>query len=365
MMQINPDVCASYPITPQTQIIETFSKYVSDGKVTTENILAESEHSAMSACIGASAAGARVFTATASQGLAYMIEVLYIAAGLRLPMIMVVGNRGIGAPLLLHCDYSDSFLARDSGWIQIYCKDVQEVYDTTLMAVKITEKTKIPVMVMMDGFYTTHGEQVIDTLTSTQAKNFVGKKPSWPNMLDSKMTFGNVALTDSNLEVRERQFKDLRESDDSILGVQKEFNKKFGRVYGLYESFGLEGADLVFVSMGSTYQVIELACKELRKKGKKVGCLRPRVYRPFPFESLRTELAGKEIVVMDRAISQGAEFGPMGLEFQGMGKEFYNVVYGIGGRDFGLEEARDLINKFLTGKQKKFQFYGLRADLEN
>ncbi|PIU02751.1 MAG: pyruvate ferredoxin oxidoreductase, partial [Candidatus Diapherotrites archaeon CG09_land_8_20_14_0_10_32_12] len=295
MMQINPDVCASYPITPQTQIIEIFSKYVADGKVTTENILVESEHSAMSACIGASAAGARVFTATASQGLAYMIEVIYIAAGLRLPMTMVVGNRGIGAPLLLHCDYSDSFLARDSGWVQIYCKDVQEVYDTTLMAVKITEDIKIPVMVMMDGFYTTHGEQVIDTLSTKQAKDFVGKKLKWANMLDSKISFGNVALMDSNIEVRERQWKDLAESSKSILKIQKGFEKISKRGYGLYESFGLKDANTVFVSMGSSYQAIELACQELRKNGKKVGCLRPRVYRPFPYTELRAELKGKKV----------------------------------------------------------------------
>ncbi len=365
MMQINPDVCVSYPITPQTQIIETFSKYVADGKVTTENILAESEHSAMSACIGASAAGARVFTATASQGLAYMIEVIYIAAGLRLPMTMVVGNRGLSAPLLLHCDYSDSFLARDSGWVQIYCKDVQEVYDTTLMAVKITEDIKIPVMVMMDGFYTTHGEQVIDTLSTKQAKDFVGKKLKWANMLDSKISFGNVALMDSNIEVRERQWKDLAESSKSILKIQKGFEKISKRGYGLYESFGLKDANTVFVSMGSSYQAIELACQELRKNGKKVGCLRPRVYRPFPYTELRAGLKGKKVIVLDRAISHGAEFGPMGLEFQGMGKEFYNVVYGIGGRDFGIEEAKDLVKKFLKGKQKKFQFYGLRKDLKN
>ncbi len=225
MMQVNPDVAAVYPITPQTQIIDVFSKYVSDGKVDTENILVESEHSAMSACIGASASGARAFTASASQGLAYMAEVVYVAAGLRLPIVMAVANRGLSAPITLGCDHSDTFMLRDSGWIQIYCEDVQEVYDYMVMSFKIAEATNLPVMIMMDGFFTSHGEQVLNILDDKLVKKFVGKKPKTDNLLDSKVTIGGVGLTDIYLESKAQQYLAMEESRKKIGEVHKSFAK--------------------------------------------------------------------------------------------------------------------------------------------
>ncbi len=364
MMQVNPDVCCVYHITPQTQIIDTFSKYVSDGKVTTENILVESEHSAMSACIGASASGARAFTASASQGLAYMAEVVYVAAGLRLPIVMAVANRGLSAPITLGCDHSDTFMLRDSGWIQIYCEDVQEVYDYMVMSFRIAESINFPVMIMMDGFFTSHGEQVLNILDDKLVKKFVGKKPKTDNLLDSKVTIGGVGLTDIYLESKAQQYLAMEDARKKIEEVHKSFAKLSKRNYVFYDAYKVKDADLVFVVLGSAAQTLKIVCEQFREKGVKVGVLRPKVYRPFPHASLKKELENKKIVVLDRAISFGSEYGPLGLEFQAMGKEFYNVMFGLSGRNFGVEDAKKLVQKFLKAKQPKFQFYGLREDVK-
>ena len=363
VMQVNPDVCAAYPITPQTQIIEKFSKYCSDGKVDTENILVESEHSVMSACIGASAAGARTFTASSSQGIAYMAEMMYIASGLRLPIVMVVGNRSLSAPINIYCDHSDSFMVRDSGWIQIYCEDVQEVYDSTIMAFKIAESVNIPVMVMMDGFYTTHSEQVLHTLLDVSVKKFVGVRPKRENLLNDKLTIGPMSLSDSYLETKVQQYNAMEASTKEIEKVQKDFTETTGRKYGFYDSYNVKDAEIVFVCIGSSAQTFKIVSDEFRKKGIKISVLRPRIFRPLPYNELKKDLHNKKVVVLDRAISFGSEYGPLGLEFQNYGKEFYNVMYGLGGRDFGIEDAKIIVEKFLKGKQPKHQYYGVREDL--
>ncbi len=362
-MQINPEVCSAYPITPQTPIIETFAKYVSDGKVTTNMILTESEHSAMSACIGASAFGARTFTATSSQGLLYMNEVIYTASGLRLPIVMAVGNRAIGAPINIHTDHSDSFTVRDCGWVQIYCEDVQEVYDTMLMAQRIAEKVNLPVMVMQDGFYTTHSLQPIDILSTEVVKQFVGEKPKTDNISNTKMTIGSFALPDVYYEARIAISKAIDASKDVIENIQKEFFDLTKRNYNLFDSYNVEDADYVFVVLNSSAQLFKEACDEYRKKGIKIGVLRPRVFRPFPFEELEKELEGKKIIVVERVGNYGAEFSPLALEFSRFGKEFYNIVFGLGGRDFNLDDANKVVEMFTKEKQSKFQYYGYKKEM--
>jgi len=362
-MQIDPEVCAAYPITPQTPIIETFAKYVSDGKVSSSFILVESEHSAMSAIVGASAFGARTFTASSSQGLLYMNEVIYAASGLRLPIVMVVGNRAISAPINIHTDHSDSFSLRDSGWIQIYCEDVQEVYDSIIMAQKIAEKTLLPVMVMQDGFYTTHSLQPIYVLENGDVKDFIGEKPKRDNLYDDKITFGEFALQDVYFETRIQLANALRDSKKVIEEIQNDFSDKFGRDYSFYDALELEDAEYVFIALNSVSQVIKQAVSEFRKKGIKVGMLRPRIYRPFYFDELKEILKDKKIVVLERVGNYGAEFGPMALEFKGLGKEIYNVIFGLGGRDFNFDDAMKVLEMFVKNKQPKFQYYGENKDL--
>lgn len=364
-LQINPEVCAAYPITPQTPIIETFAKYVSDGKVTTNMILAESEHSALSACIGASAFGARTFTATSSQGLLYMNEVIYTASGLRLPIVMAVGNRAIGAPINIHTDHSDSFTVRDSGWIQIYCEDVQEVYDTMIMAQKISEKTDLPVMVMQDGFYTTHSLQLVDVLETKELLKFIGEKPKSDNLSNTKMTIGSFALPDVYYEARIQLAQALNRSKDVIDKIQNEYYDLTNRQYDLFDSYKVDDADYVFIVLNSSAQLFKESCDDYRKKGIKVGTLRPRIFRPFPFDELQKELNGKKVIVVERVGNYGAEFSPLALEFSKFGKEFYNVVFGLGGRDFNLDDANKVVEMFVNTKTKqpKFQYYGYKKEL--
>lgn len=362
MKQINPDVCAAYPITPQTQIIETYAQYVADSLVDTEMVLTESEHSALSVCVGASAYGSRTFTATASQGLLYMNEVIYSASGLRLPMVMAVGNRAISSPINIHCDHSDSFTVKDAGWIQIYCEDVQEVYDTSLMAFKIAEKANLPIMFMQDGFYTTHSLQAINLIDDKKVKSFLGKAPK-RDSLKENLTIGMFALQDSYMEARYNMFLALKDSEKIITDVQNDFFKLTGRKYSLFESYKVKDAELVFIILSSTSQLMKKAVDYYRNKGKKVGLLRLRVFRPFPFESLKKELKNKTLVVMDRNGNYGSEFSALAEEFKNIGKDLYNVIYGLGGREFNDKDALNLVNNFLTKKQPKIQYYGLRKEI--
>ncbi|MEK7774088.1 MAG: pyruvate ferredoxin oxidoreductase, partial [Deltaproteobacteria bacterium] len=280
MKQINPDVSPSYPITPSTGIVEEFASYVADGAVETEVITVESEHSAMSAAIGASAAGARVMTATSAQGLALMWEMLYVASGMRLPIVLTDVNRALSAPINIHCDHSDSMGARDSGWIQLYSETVQEAYDNLIQAVRIAENENVllPAMVCLDGFITSHAIENITLIDDSGVKDFVGEyRPAHPLLdTDNPVTMGALSLQDSYIEFKHQQSQAMGRAKDVVIEVGREFGGKFGRTYGLFEAYRLDDADAAIVILNSAAGTTKVAIDELRKQGKKVGLLRPR-----------------------------------------------------------------------------------------
>src|SRR3990172_11049191 len=305
LRQINPDVCAAYPITPATDLMQRFTGFVSNGKVNTEMILVESEHSAMSACIGASAAGGRVATATSSQGLALMWEMLYIAAGTRLPIIMPVVNRSLSAPLNIHGDHSDAMGARDSGWIQLWSENVQEAYDNTIQAFKIGEHMdiRLPVMVCLDGFIISHSIERTEYLEDSEVKNFVGEfKNLFPLLdLDKPNSYGPLILTDLYHEYKRAQHEVMTKVKDVVLGVAKDFEKLSGRKYGLFESYRLEDADIALVILNSAAGTSKDVIDDFRNKGIKAGLLKPGLFRPFPYEEMADALKNtKAVCVMDR-----------------------------------------------------------------
>ena len=309
MKQVDPDVCAAYPITPSTTIIENFSSYVADGTVQTELITVESEHSAMSACIGAAAAGARVMTATSSQGLALMWEMLYIASGLRLPVVLATVNRALAAPINIHCDHSDSMGARDSGWVQLYSETVQEAYDNVFQAVRIAEnpEVRLPVMVCLDGFITSHAIENLTTIDDADVKAFIGEPVASETTLldvDNPSSVGAVALPDTYMTFKNQQSDAMGRAKGVVEAVGKEFGKKFGRDYGLLEGYRLEDADTAIVLLNSAVGTTRVAVDELRKAGRKVGLLKLRLFRPIPHKEIAEALKGlKAIACLDRADS--------------------------------------------------------------
>ncbi|MDH4226546.1 MAG: pyruvate ferredoxin oxidoreductase [Deltaproteobacteria bacterium] len=372
MRQIDPDVCPAYPITPSTGVVEEFSGYVADGKVTTEFVTVESEHSAMSACVGASAAGARVMTATSSQGLALMWEVLYIASGMRLPIVMTVVNRALSAPINIHCDHSDSMGARDSGWIQLYSETVQEAYDNLFQAVKIAEDERVllPVMVCMDGFITSHAIGVMEPLEDKDVKDFLGVYSPKQSLLDTDhpITMGAMTLPDSYMDIKHVQSNVIAASKDVVAEVGKAFGKRFGREYGLMETYKLDDADVAIVILNSAAGTTKVAIDKLRKEGKKVGLLRPRLFRPFPHAEMAAALKNvKAVCVMDRADSFSGFGGPL---FNEIRSALYDLekrpkimgrIYGLGGRDYTVENAEavfaELYKLMETGKAEELTRY--------
>lgn len=362
MRQINPEVCAAYPITPSTQIMEEFSSFVADGVVDTELITAESEHSAMSACIGASAAGARAMTATSSQGLALMWEMLYIAAGMRLPIVMACVNRALSAPINIHCDHSDSMGARDSGWIQIYSETVQEAYDNIIQAVRIAEDRDVllPVMVCLDGFITSHAIENLCLLDDEEVKSFIGEyKPAHPLLdTDNPVTYGAMTLPDSYIEIKRQQSEAMRLAKDVILKVGEGFGLLSGRGYGLLESYRLDGAEVAIVILSSSAGTTKVAVDELRAKGLKVGLLKPRVFRPFPYREIGEALRGVKVVgILDRSDSFSSFGGPLFTEVRSALYELnerpvvVGRVFGLGGRDYGVEDAIKVFDELLRIKK--------------
>ncbi|MDO8734393.1 MAG: pyruvate ferredoxin oxidoreductase, partial [Elusimicrobiota bacterium] len=317
MRQINPDVVAAYPITPATEIVMIFSQFVADGLVDTEYIAVESEHSAMSACIGACAAGGRVMTSTSSQGLALMYEMLYIAAGLRLPIVVAEVNRALSSPINIHGDHSDTMGARDSGWIQIFSENSQEAYDNMIQAVRIAEKVKLPVMVMTDGFIISHCLEVIDMIPDSDVKKFVGEYKPERFLLDVKnpFTLGAIDLQDYYFEHKMQEAEAMKNSGKIILDVAADFKKKFGREYGYFEKYKLDDAEIAVVCMGSTAGTTKVVVDELRSKGIKAGLLKPRVFRPFPYKEIADELSHlKAVAVLDRSDTFSAYGGPLFTE---------------------------------------------------
>ncbi len=378
MRQINPDVVAAYPITPQTAIVQTYSQYVADGEVDTEFMAVESEHAAMSACIGAAAAGGRVMTASASAGLALMWEVVYVAASMRLPIIMSIVNRALSAPLNIHCDHSDSMGTRDAGWIQLYSETAQEAYDNLIQAVRIAEHPDLllPVMVMQDGFITGHGVERVEILTDAAVKEFIGTYTPKFSLLDidNPKTFGAWDMYDYYFEHKRQQTDALSKAMKVIVDVGSEYAQLSGRSYGVFDAYGMDDAELAIVVLSSSAGTARTVVKELRAQGVKIGLLKPRVFRPFPARELAGALKDvKAVAVLDRSISFGAMdgAGPLFLEVcaalfaAGVKTKAVNYIYGLGGRDVFPEHfeqaARDLQEVAATGKVKSMVNYlGLR-----
>lgn len=344
LRQINPDVCGVYPITPQTDMMQRYASFVSNGMVDTELVLVESEHSSMSACIGASAAGGRVATATSSQGLALMWEMLHIASGDRLPIVMPVVNRALSAPLNIHGDHSDAMGARDTGWIQLWSENGQEAYDNTIQAFRIAEhmEIRLPAMVCMDGFIISHSIERLEYLEDADVKNFVGEFRNLYPLLDleNPKSYGPLILTDLFHEYKKAQHEVMLKVKDVVLDVAKEFEKMSGRTYGLFESYRLEDADIALVILNSAAGTSKDVVDEFRDKGIKAGLLKPRLFRPFPYEEMAEALKNtKAVCVMDRADSFGG-YGPLFMEVAsalyqlGRRPALINKIYGLGGRDY-------------------------------
>jgi pyruvate ferredoxin oxidoreductase alpha subunit len=346
MRQINPDVVAAYPITPQTETVEFFAEYVADGLVDTNYVTVESEHSAMSACVGASAAGARVMTATCANGLALMWEIVYIAASLRCPIVMSLVNRALSGPINIHCDHSDVMGMRDSGWIVLLSDSGQEAYDNAIQAMRIGEHPDVllPVAVCQDGFITSHAMERVEIYEDTDVKGFVGEYlPQWSLLdLEQPKTYGPLDFYDYYYEHKRQQVEAMEQAQRVIQEVAEEFNHKFDRNYGLFEPYRLEDAEVALVVANSTAGTAKVVVDQLRDEGLKVGLLKPRVFRPFPGKELADALRHlKAVAVMDRSISFGAmdNAGPLFLELvaalalHGVRVPVADYVFGLGGRD--------------------------------
>jgi len=349
MRQIEPDVVAAYPITPQTEVVQSFSGFVNDGLVKTEMITVESEHSAMSACVGAAAAGGRVMTATSACGLALMWEILYCASGNRLPMVMTVVNRALNAPINIHCDHSDSMGARDTGWIQLYSENAQEVYDNLVQAFTIAEVKDIllPLMVCVDGFIISHSIERVELLEDEQVKDFIGEyTPPYPLLdLDHPKTFGPLDLSDYYIEHKRQQHEAMKFVPDALLASAKRFEALTGRKYGLVEGYKLADAEVAIVVLNSAAGTTRVVVDMMREKGFKAGLLKIRMFRPFPAELIAHCLSHcKAIAVLDRCDSFGAQGGPVAHEVRSAICNLPRVpkviqyVYGLGGRDLNIED---------------------------
>lgn len=344
MKQINPDVVAAFPITPSTEIAQYFSQFVANGAVETEFVPVESEHSAMSACIGAQAAGGRTMTATSANGLALMWEMLYIASSSRMPVTLACVNRALSGPLNIHNDHSDSMGARDSGWIQIYSENNQEAYDNFIQAVRIGEHKDVvlPVMVCQDGFITSHAVENIDLLEDDKVKDFVGEYTPEHYLLNSKeqIAVGPLDLPNYFFEHRRQQAQAMINAKQVILDVANEYEKLTGRKYELFEEYKLKDAEIALVIINSTAGTAKTVVDELREKGIKAGLLKIRVFRPFPQEEIVAALKHiKALAVMDKAEAFSAVGGPLfadikaGLYGLADGIKVINYIYGLGGRD--------------------------------
>lgn len=350
MMQINPDVMGAFPITPSTEIPEYFAQYVADGGVDTEFVTTESEHSSMSVCIAAAAAGARAICATSSCGLALMYEMLYVAASCRLPISLACVNRALSGPININNDHSDSMGARDAGWIQIYAENNQEAYDNFLMSMPIgeTPSVRLPVMTCMDGFITSHAVENIELLDTESVLRFVGTYEPEHYLLkkENPLAVGPYDLSAFYMEHKVMQAEAMRAAKARILGVAEAFAKISGRRYGLLESYQMQDADLALVLIGSSTGTARAAVDELRRQGVKAGLVKVRVFRPFPAEELAQALRNtKAVAVLDKSEGFSGSGGPLFAETRSAMYDLperphlINLVYGLGGRDFTLESA--------------------------
>ncbi|MDO4490839.1 MAG: pyruvate ferredoxin oxidoreductase [Lachnospiraceae bacterium] len=356
MRQINPDVFAMFPITPSTEIPQYFAQYVADGKVDTEFICVESEHSSLSACIGAEAAGCRAVTATSSAGLAYMNEVLFVAASCRLPIVLAVSCRALTGPININHDYSDSMAERDSGFIQIYAENNQEAYDNYLQAHRIAETAdvRLPVMICEDGFITSHALENIELEEDDAVKAFVGEYNPENYLLKSEnpLAVGPYGTSPYYMEARVAQAEAMKNAKRAILDVAADFEKTFGRKYGFFEAYKMEDAETAIVLMGSSAGTAKAAVDELREQGKKVGLVKIRVFRPFPGEELAEVLKNcKAVAVLDKSEGFSAMGGPLFAETASAcinldsRPKMVDIVYGLGGRDFTVKHAKRVFDR--------------------
>ena len=375
--QVNPDVVAAYPITPQTIIVERFSEYVANGEVDTEFVAVESEHSAMSTSVGASAAGARAFTATAANGLALMWEIVYIASSLRLPIVMALANRALSGPINIHNDHSDGMGARDSGWIQIYCENAQEVYDTSIAAWRMAEhlKVQLPIMVCLDGFTLSHTMENVMTVDDETVQKFVGERPfitveghlgegEFRLNPDMPLTMGPLDLQDFYFEHKIHQVEAMEEALKYITDIDKEWAEISGRKYDYVEPYMMDDAEVALIGMGSMVGTIRYVVDELREEGIKAGMIKLRLFRPFPSEAIKKAVGKVPVLgVMEKCLSFGAPASPLMEELM---TTYYhdkekpmmkNYVVGLGGRDVSpdmIKQAyKDMLKIKKTGKVDK------------
>lgn len=377
MKQINPDVVAAFPITPSTEIPQYFSTFVSNGTVDTEFVAVESEHSAMSACIGAQAAGGRAMTATSANGLSLMWEMIYIASSLRLPIVMSLVNRAVSGPLNIHNDHSDAMGVRDSGWIQLFSENNQEAYDNLVMAHRIAEHKDVllPLMVCQDGFITSHSIENIELIEDEKVKEFVGKYQPEHYLLNDKepIAIGPLDLQAYLFEHKTQQAMAMRNAKKVILDVAADFEKMTGRKYGFFEEYKMDDAEVVIVCMNSTAGTAKYTADKLRAEGIKAGVLKVRVFRPFPAEEIALSLSkAKAVAVLDKADSLNAAGGALfqdvtsGMFVNKVNVPTVNYVYGIGGRDTTSNDIesvyKDLIEIAKTGEiGNPYRYLGVRG----
>jgi pyruvate ferredoxin oxidoreductase alpha subunit len=359
--QCDVDVVAAYPITPQTIIVEKLAEFVADGRFGGEFVPVESEHSALSACVGASATGARVFTATSSQGLAYMHEMLYNASGMRFPIVMAVANRALSAPLVLNADHSDMMASRDCGWIQVYAENVEEIYDRTIQLFRLSEDPRVmlPSALNFEGFILSHDKERVRLLEDGPIRAFLGR-PRPKNRLnpDAPMTFGAIATPDTYYEFRMQQAEAMKAALGVFDEVERDFERLSGRRYGAVDAYNTDKADQVMVINGSAAGTMRAAARALNAAGEKVGVLAIKLYRPFPIEQVLSRLSHcKAVIAMDRSISLGAPSGPIAEDIKsallaaGMPKPVMSVIYGIGGRDLLTDDGKKIFEMAKEGRQ--------------
>ena len=376
MKQINPDVVAAFPITPSTEIPQYFSTFVDNGMVDTEFVAVESEHSAMSACIGAEAAGARAMTATSANGLSLMWEMIYIASSMRLPIVMSLVNRAVSGPLNIHNDHSDAMGVRDSGWIMLFSETNQEAYDNLLMAHRIAENEKVllPLMVCQDGFITSHSIENIELLEDEKVKEFVGEYHPKHYLLNKKepIAMGPMDLQSFLFEHKYQQAEAMCNAKQVILDVAKDFEKMTGRKYGLFEEYRLEDAEIAIVCMNSTAGTTKEVVDSLREKGIKAGLLKIRVFRPFPAEEIAKALSHvKAVAVLDKADSLNSVGGALftditsAMQVNSVTVPTSSYVYGIGGRDTTTKEIESVFKDLVEDSRKAkienpYRYLGLR-----
>lgn len=370
MRQINPDVVAAYPITPSTEIPMKFAEYVANGQVDTEYVAVESEHSAITACVGASAAGGRVMTASSANGVALMHEIFPIAAAFRAPIVFGLVNRSLGAPVNIHCDHSDGIPERDSGWVQIYCEDAQEVYDTVLLSVRLAEHADVltPVFICQDGFITSHCYEPVEFLSDEAVRRFVGdREPHYPLLdVDNPVSYGSFTMSEHYFEIKRNQMEGMNNVPRVYGDVAKELAEYTGREYPILDCYRTDDAEYLIVIMSSATGVVKDVVDDLRNRGVAAGCVRVSMFRPFPADALREVVRGKKgLAVLDRSASIGGT-APLAAEVK---SALYDLdtrvpvqeyIFGLGGRDFFPQDAEDVFDRMVRNEYRSgARFIGL------